>query len=151
MANGQGFTVTVGSGSVAPSTFVSFLTGTTVSGDVIAGYRVSQTVGSGTPICGVVQEGTRYAPDDENNSAGLSGYAGQYPGVNGFGDPIKVYGIGDICLLTLGTAVTPQQYLTANASGQGIPATGSANYGAIAQEGGVAGDLIRVQVQLGVY
>lgn len=147
MANGQGFSSRVGSGTVQPSTFVSFMTGTASTGDVVAGYRVQQTVATGTPIIGISQEGTRYAPTDEQINAS----AGGATGAAGYtGDQIKVYALGDICMLSIGSTVTPQQLLMTNASGQGVPATGSANIGAQAIEGGTSGDLIRVMVVLGV-
>ena len=146
MARGQGFSVIVGSGSVAPSVFVHYLTGTAASGDVIAGYAVQQSFASAI-TCGISQEGTRYAPTDENVA---SAQAGSYTGTAGYtGDPIKVYGIGDICLLSIATTVTPGQLLTPNANGQGVLwVTGQGTYvGAQAIEGGVSGALIRVQVK----
>jgi hypothetical protein len=145
----QGFSAIVGSGSVSPSTFVNFMTGTAASGDVIAGYAVQQSVVSSLPI-GIAQEGARYAPTDENTALT---YAGAYTGVAGYtGDPIKVYTIGDICLLSLGTTVTPGQLLGPDANGKGIViSTANIAYGATAIEGGSSGDLIRVQVNAGVY
>lgn len=147
--NNQGFSAIVGSGTVAPSTFVSWLsTSADSTNDVIAGYAVEQAVVSSIP-CGIAQEGAKLAPTDENYSA--TPYAGQYTGVAGYtGDPIKVYKNSDICLLALGTTVTPGQLLMPDADGKGIPVSGDGTYvGAQAIEGGSSGDLIRVQVLLG--
>lgn len=147
-SQGQGFSMIVGSGSVLPSTFVTPLaTKADSTNDTIAGYACKQAVLSTQAICGISQEGTRLAPD-ENQST----YAGKYTGVAGYtGDPIKVYGIGDTCLLLLGTTVTPGQMLMSDGStGAGIPATSGGYFGAQAREGGNSGDLIRVQVMIGV-
>ena len=145
----QGISMIVGSGQVAPSTFVMLMTGKADSAnDAVAGYACQQAILSTVSIIGISQEGSRYAPTDENTNT----YAGAYTGVAGYtGDPIKVYKATDRCLLTIGTAVSPGQLLMPNASGQGIPAVSGAFYGAAAIEGGTAGDLIRVQVQLGRY
>ena len=150
MARGQGFSMIVGSGSVLPSTFVTPLaTAADSANDSVAGYACKQAVLTSQPICGISQEGTRYAPTDET----IAAPAGKYTGVAGYtGDPIKIYGLGDICLLSLGTTVTPGQLLMSDGStGAAVPATGSGYYGAQAQEGGVSGDLIRVQVVMGVF
>jgi hypothetical protein len=147
--NGQGFSMIVGSGSVLPSTFVTPLTSSADSAnDVIAGYACKQAILSSQAICGISQEGTRYAPTDELQSTA----AGKYTGVAGYtGDPIKIYGLGDTCELLLGTTVTPGAYLMADSTGAGITATSGGQIGAQARESGNAGDLIRVQVVMGVY
>ena len=146
MANGQGFSAIVGSGTVAPSVFVHFCTATATGGS-IAGYAVQQSVVSSVP-CGIAQEGARYAPTEEQ----LGTYAGRLVAAGGPGDPIKVYALGDICLLSLGGTVTPGQLLRPDANGKGIAASVTGlGYGAMTQEGGNSGDLIRVQVVMGVY
>ena len=148
MARGQGFSMIVGSGSVLPSTFVTPLTTTADStNDVVAGYACKQAILSTQVPCGVSQEGTRYAPTDEMETNN----AGSYTGIAGYtGDTIKVYGVGDICLLQLATTVTPGQLLMPDGStGKATTALAGGYYGAQAQEGGVSGDLIRVQIILG--
>ena len=152
----QGFSAIVGSGSVAPATFVQFMTATVVTSDTIAGYAVQTAVQSTTsPPCGIAQMGTRYAPTNEliASSAGQSAAYSGNPIAGYSGDPIKVYKIGDICQLALGSSVNPGTLLMPDASGNGtgVPASGSFCYGALAQEGGVSGDWIRVQVTMGVY
>lgn len=134
-----GFTAKVGSGTVAPSVFVDLLSGEP--------YQVTQSVVSSYPI-GISQMGTRYAPTEENSALT---YAGKYTGTAGeTGDDIQVF--DEACrgvYLTLGTTVTARERLRPDADGKGVPAVTGIAYGAIAEEDGVAGNLIRVRVHIG--
>jgi hypothetical protein len=127
--DGPSFSAVVASGTIAPSVFVQF--GTTPFEVVLA---------TGGLPSGISQEGQKYPPDDENASSTYAGVAG---------DLISVYGPGRTCLLTLGSAVTTGNALKPNTSGQGVPASGSVDAGAIATQSGATGDLIRVIVNIG--
>lgn len=69
------------------------------------------------------------------------------------GDPIGLLGPGEQGLLELGADVTPRTKLKSDANGKGVPiaTTGTTlqQYGAIALEGGKAGEKIQVFVELG--
>lgn len=67
------------------------------------------------------------------------------------GEPVKVYGMGEECLLTYATTITFGQMLASDGTGQGTPVTpttpGTLNWvGAMALEGGAANELRRVLV-----
>jgi hypothetical protein len=157
----QGFSAIVGSGSVAPATFVTFMStapavvGSTTASptyDAVSGYYVmtcKQGSVAGDIPCGISQIGTRYAPTDELQS----NVAGSYTGTAGYtGDPIQVRANADRgVLLALGSSCTPGQLLMPDASGTGtgVPASAGNYYGAQAVEGGSAGDWVRVSVIIG--
>lgn len=69
------------------------------------------------------------------------------------GQQIRLYGEGDQTILELGDTVTPFQRLKSDADGKGVPIATSGttiqHFGAVALEGGSAGDRIEVQVQIG--
>lgn len=95
-----------------------------------------------TPI-GISQEGSREAP-------GLSGASALAAAA---GDTLQVHGLGDECLLELGTGgASAGDLLGPDADGKGIALTpadggGAEKYiGAIALQPGSAGEKIRVQV-----
>ena len=133
----KGLSFVVGSGSVNPSTFVK---------QGPSAYQCQQA-SAGSVTIGIAQEGSRYAPID-----GATTEAGDYTGAAGYtGDQLHVYSLGDVCLLTLGSGgATVGALLASDASGCGVVATGTQNYGAQAIEAGNSGDLVRVQVIQGV-
>jgi hypothetical protein len=67
------------------------------------------------------------------------------------GEQVKIYGLGDICLLQSTTAGwTAGDKLTSNSTGQGVTASGSNVFGAIALETISGSALGRVQVIIGL-
>lgn len=63
------------------------------------------------------------------------------------GDPIHVYGIGDVCLLTAGGTVNEGDMLTSDATGRGITTvTDGDEVGAQALQNGAVGELILVRI-----
>lgn len=67
------------------------------------------------------------------------------------GELVKMYGIGDVALLKIGTGgITSGSFLKSDATGQGVAASLTAldNIGAIALETAIAGDLALVQIVL---
>lgn len=96
--------------------------------------------------------------DANEDAIGISYQSGRNPPIPqvstnnhaDIGDPIHLYGEGDICLLTYGATVTAGQKLKSDADGQGVPVltTGTTNQlaRAVALEGGASGELRRVQV-----
>jgi hypothetical protein len=104
-------------------------------------FRVQQT-GANGKIVGISQSGTRRFPDQDNTNTPYAAITGE---------PIAVFGEGySNVFLTLGGSVTAGAYLKADADGKGVTSTGAAadNVGAIAQQDGVSGDKILVQVIL---
>lgn len=119
-------------GNIAPSIFVKQDTATD-NGVLLAGAN-------SRPV-GISSEAGREPP--------LPSVSTIYAGQNG--DPMKVYGLGETCLLTLGDTVVAGDRLKPDASGFGVPASSSGNhYGALALGSGASGEKIRVQVVLGV-
>ena len=90
---------------------------------------------------GVAQDGTREAPIPSvaTNLAAKTG------------ETLRVHGDGEDALLELGGTVTPGDRLKSDSVGRGvvIATTGSVNQNtaAVSLEGGVSGELIRVQVE----
>lgn len=63
------------------------------------------------------------------------------------GEDVKVFGIGETCLLELVASVSPGDRLKSDATGKGTPVTANNDeYGAIALVAGVSGQLVMVQV-----
>lgn len=125
----------IANGSISPSRFVSL--DTTNNGQVI------QTVGGsnstvGVAIYGISQAGTREPP----YGALDDGYAAIA------GENLMIYGPGsdkDV-FLELGATVSPGDTLCADSSGRGVKVTADVTWvGAIAQQGGILGQLIKVQ------
>lgn len=130
------------SGNILPSIFVlcdpasgkNFYVMDGASGDV--SYE--------NTVIGISQEGTQDPP-------GVTG-SGTYAATDG--NPIDIYGQGDVCLLRIGVGgCTAGNLLKADATGQGIAIANTAAtvqyYGAQALQTCAEGDLCRVQVRSG--
>lgn len=105
-----------------------------------------QCSGSGVSIVGISDQCT-------NNMPGTIWTPAQGWPLATAGQAFRVHGDGEQCLLVVGSGYTvmPDNLLTSDASGNGIPlslASAPANVGARAIEAGVAGDPIRVTVVL---
>lgn len=91
-------------------------------------------------IIGISQAGTRDAP-------GLTGTSANAAVA---GDPVQIFGLGDVCLLTIGSGgCTSGDRLKSDADGKGIPIAGTGgnqNVGAIALETCGENELCRVQI-----
>lgn len=100
--------------------------------------------------------------DANDRPIGITYQDGKYPPLNDLvttnnhaedNDPVRSYGIGDICLLELGGTVTAGDRLKSDADGKGvaIATTGTTiqQFGAVALEGGSSGEKRRVQIVLG--
>lgn len=122
-------------GTIAPSVFVVTDTG--------SWKAVNQAAGTSAFIVGISQEYPATAPIPNASTVAA----------NSAGDTLKVYQIGDICLLAATTAGwTAGQLLSSNASGQGLAASSGQYYGALALTtitGAAAGALGQVQVIVG--
>lgn len=108
-------------GTIYPSRFVVISSG--------ADFTVTQAVAASQPF-GISQDGSKLAPGVQALTASDL-YAAQS------GDPIQVYGIGDVCLLEVGTAadITAGTRLSPDADGKGIANATGKWVGAIALEG----------------
>lgn len=126
----------VAAGNIAPCRFV------TRSG---AGNSVVQadagSVAEGDPVIGISQQGQRninWAPLQDG-----------YCAIDG--ENLRVYQEEEVCLLELGGTIAFGQYLKSDANGKGVIAdTDKDRFGAIAQEAGVSGQQIKVQVRIGM-
>lgn len=119
----------VAGGTIQPSTFV-LING---SNQVIAAS------GNSAFLQGVAQEWSKSAPIPGATSEAADN-----------GDPVAIYGLGEVCLLQATTAGwTAGDRLTSNASGQGVTASGSQYYGAVALATLSGAGLGRVQVVFG--
>lgn len=114
--------------TIAPATFVKQ--------DTTADLQVLQA-GAGTNPLGISTPSMRDAPLSGNN-ASIAATVGQ---------PIAVFGPGNITLLSVSGSVTPGDRLKPSTGGVGITtlATGGADfYGAVALESGTTGAQIKV-------
>lgn len=121
-------------GTIAPSVFVKIDT----SAD---GYVIQATDGSsshGDVAIGISQPGMKRPPGVAGSDTTIAAEAA---------DPILVYSLGDVCLLTFGGTVTRGDYLKSDANGKGITASTTAdNVGAIALQSGTSGTKGLVQI-----
>jgi len=117
------------SGNVTPSRFVT-----------LSGARtVAQSV-AGEIAIGVAGRGTKEAPIP--GASALAAAAG---------DSCPVHGLGEVCLIEAGAAVTVGAYLKPDASGRGIAVATTNQYSAQALKAAVAaGDLIECYITRGV-
>lgn len=121
-------------GNVRPSRFVQY--------DTTAPHKGIEGTAN-AKLIGVAMEGSNYPPLSD---LGITVYAAQA------GEYMKLYGDGDECLLECGDTVTTGDYLKSDATGRGVPillvGTVLQRIGAIAQEDGAVGHLIRVSVHI---
>lgn len=130
MSTPQSFSMVAG-GIIRPSRFVKL--STTDEGRVLE-------ADAGNKVFGVSEEGTRKVP--------LTGLDDGYAAIEG--ESLRVYGLGARCYLELGGTVTRGDRLKSDADGKAVTASADTEeYGAIALNGGVSGDLIRVLVDFG--
>lgn len=127
----------VATGNIAPATFVKI---DTTAGDDNKGAQA----GANDHVLGISGVGTNQPPLSDLISTQYHAQAG---------DPIRLHADGDVCLLTIGAAVTQDQRLKSDNSGRGVPiATSGAalqQIGAIALESSTdVGSQIRVQVKI---
>jgi hypothetical protein len=119
----------IAGGDITPSRFV------TISGS----NTVTQADAASDKIAGISQEWSKNAP-----IPGASSLAAES------GDPVMVYGNTDAAFLTAtSSGWTAGDRLTSNATGKGVTASGTDQYGAIALTTVTAEGLGRVQVLLG--
>jgi len=115
-------------GNIAPCRFVKL--------DTTADGRVLQC-GAGDKIQGISQAGTRRTPYSTLDD----GYAAIA------GEDLEVFGTAEQPLLELGGTVTRGDRLKADANGAGVTSsTDKDEWGAIALQSGVSGQLVRVEV-----
>lgn len=106
----------------------------TISGD----FTVDET-DAGEVAIGITYQDDKWPPLDDLVTTNYHAQTGEH---------VRMYTIGDICLLTLGGTVTAGQALKSDADGQGVAVAGSGNEEvcAIALEGGASGELRQVQI-----
>lgn len=133
MADSPSFTA---GGNISPSRFVS------ASGS----FHVGQATGATNAPIGVSQAGVRRAPG--------TGLDDGYAAISGEG--LRVFGVGETCLIDTGDVVTAGQYLKSDANGRAVPVDTSLTtlqyYGARALETNTASATkVRAVVILGAY
>lgn len=125
------FPATAG-GTIVPSRFV--IASTTVDNQVLQ-------AGANGKIVGIAQKGTRNTPYgslDDGNAALIN-------------ESLKVFGMNETAPLELGGTVAAGDLLEADSSGRGVTCSTDGHfYGAITGEAGVLGQIIEVQVVLGM-
>lgn len=99
--------------------------------------------GAGEHVFGVAGQGTRNAPYSTLNDGFIA--------ISG--EPVKVFGTGEICPLVVGAAVNAGDRLKSDANGKGIPVAAALDeFGAVAlQDGGADGVEILVRVEPGIW
>lgn len=122
----------IADGNIYPYRFVKLL-------DASADGRVL-ACGAGERAYGISQKSTRRSPYIDS-----TGYAASA------GEPIKVYDRpGERCPLELGGTVARGDFIKASTAGVGVKAdTDQDDYGAIALESGVSGEVIAVERAVG--
>lgn len=128
MANNPSF---VAGAAIGPSLFLTFA----ASG---ASHTLIQAVGATLPIVGISGEGTREAP-----------IPGVTPSHASTGEPVKVYGLGDVCEVIAGGTIDAGDFLTSDADGKAVAVSAGGQYGARALADCVSGARARVQVVFG--
>lgn len=119
-------------GSISTNVFVVF--------DTTAPKAVNQASGTTAFIIGISQDNPKTAPIPNASTVAA----------DAAGDPVKVYQIGDVCLLQATSAGwTAGDRLTSNGSGIGVAASGSNYYGAVALTTMTGAGLGQVQVLVG--
>jgi hypothetical protein len=122
----------IAGGTIVPSRFVK--QSTTADNTFLA-------AGANDKIVGISQKGTRRTPYsglDDGNAAIVS-------------ENLHVFGPPETAPLELGGTVTAGDLLEADSVGRGITcSTDGHNYGAVAPQAGSTGDIIEVQVMLGM-
>lgn len=114
-------------GNIRPSRFVKIST--------VTDMEVLEA-DAGDQIFGISQMGVRRA--EYINTDGYAAISG---------DDLEIFCDHEHCLLEIVATVTAGQRLKSDADGKGTPVTTDLdNYGAVAQQGGAAGDLIQVLV-----
>ncbi len=126
----------VANGNILPCRFLKL--------DATADDRCLQAAAN-DKIIGISMEGARLPPLSDMVTTNYHAIAG---------DPVQIYGDGDVCLVEAGAAVAVGDYLKADADGKGIPiataGTTLQRYGAQAlQAASGAGVKIRVAVMAG--
>jgi hypothetical protein len=122
---------TTAGGNIAPRRFVK--QSTTAPNTVLQ-------AGAGDKVFGISQTSSRNAPyltlDD-----GFTAIAGE---------PVRVFGPGEIAPLQYGGTVTAGQRLKSDANGKGIATTADGDeYGAVALQSGIADEIGEVRVEIG--
>lgn len=117
--------------------------------DTTAGkdFQAVQSNGATSLPIGISQDGSKRVPGVNSLTAADTEIAAEA------GDAIQIYGLGDVCLLDVGTAanISAGAELTADSDGKAVAATAGQYVGAIALENAskstsTIGNLVRVQV-----
>ncbi len=121
-------------GSILPSTFIKLSTA--------ADFTALQSTSASDAIVGISQEGTNLAPGI--NTSQFVAFS--------TGESVRMYAIGNVCLLRAGTTFNAGTYLSPDSQGRGFPSVSGNRVGAVSLERAVATDnLVRVQVLIFDY
>lgn len=128
----------IANGNIRPSRFVKM---DTTNNAATSGLCVLEA-DANEAVIGVAQEGGRETP--------LPGVTTVYAGIAG--DPLKIYGDGDDCLVCLAGTVNAGDRVESDADGCAVAALSNANsvrnVGGIMMEPGVSGEYRRMQVKI---
>jgi hypothetical protein len=113
-------------------------------------FKVIEDIVAAQAIVGVSEEGTDFFPTSDTDHYTGNNYAAVA------GENVKVFAVGEQCLVELGGTVNCGDYLKANATTDGkaiqapLGTSGQQVVGGIALQYGVSGQKIRMLVQPGV-
>jgi hypothetical protein len=125
----------VAGGNIAPSRFVTASSGanSVVQADAGAGSAGDIVMG----ISGQWQRNLPWTPTQDGYCAIA-------------GENVRVYTEEEVCYLEIADTIAFGGRIKSNVDGKGIPVSADGdNIGAVAQESGIAGQLIKVQVRIG--
>ena len=122
----------IAKGTIAPCSFVKVYTTAGVAND-----NAVVQAGAGDKCVGISQQGMKRMPGLPGSDTTIAAESG---------DTLRVYGLGDDCLLQLGGTVTRGDFLKSDASGYGVTGSSGDECGAEALEAGISGVRIRVLI-----
>lgn len=127
----------VAGANISPARFVK------ISGDFTVSQCTDGTSSAGDVVIGVSQEGSLAPPGiAEALVGGTQTYYAATPGKT-----LKVFGLGDICVVESGANITAGSKVKSDEFGKAIPATTSGdNAGGIALHGVTSGEKVLIQV-----
>lgn len=127
--------------NISPARFVK------ISGDFTVSQCTAGVSDAGDVVIGVSQEGSLAPPGIAEALGGSQSYYAATPGKT-----LKVFGLGDICVVTVGPTPSGGQNIAAgdkvksDSQGRAIKASSGDNCGGIALQGALEGEKLLIQV-----
>lgn len=125
----------VASGNISPARFVK------ISGEFSVAQCTDGTASAGDAVIGVSQEGSLAPPGIAEALGGSQTY---YAATSG--KTLKVFGLGDVCVVEAGASITAGNLVKSDANGKAVPGSSGDNSGGVALQSVVAGEKCLIQV-----